>query len=204
MAMSHLRARDIEDLHSIADEVREVISERGHRVGVVLNMDSAFAASGRVESELVRSLVADGVARGASQVGHHFRRARGAIELTISTGTHLCILRLRRAERRRDGTYSIPTNNAAAWGTLDDETLDLLEHWVLGFTVDDTGSLETLFAAEVLGVEGGTPGQLRLGEPIILGTTGGSPFTRGFEPREEGLPGFGDEEDDLGFGYNAG
>ncbi len=201
--MSHLRAVDVADLHSIADEVREVLSERGHQVDTALELDEAFRATGRVESELLRSLVADGVRRGASLVGHHFDRPRGSVEITIPTGTTLCAFRLRRAERRTDGSYSIPTNSAAAWGTLDEDTLDILEHWVLGFTVNDGGSLGELFAAEVLGVEGGTPGHLKLGTPILLGTGTHSGPARKFEPRAEGLPGF-DEDDEFGVEHNAG
>jgi hypothetical protein len=205
MGMSHLRAEDVQSLHAVADEVREVISERGHKVGATLAMDTAFGASGRVESELLRALITDGVRRGASQAGLFFETPRGAVEVTIATRTHLCIFRLRRAERRRDGSYSIPTNNAAAWGTLDEETLDITEQWVIGFTVDELGFLETLFAAEVLGVEGGTPGHLKLSEAIVLGSGGSSPFTRGFVPQDEGLDGFGSEDEGLdGFGSQAG
>jgi len=202
--MSHLRAVDVEDLHAIADEVREVLSERGHKVGAALDLDEAFRATGRVESELLRSLVADGVRRGASLASHHFDRPRGAVEITISTGTMLCIFRLRRAERRADGSYSVPANSAAAWGTLDEATLDIIEQWVLGFTVDERGSLDELFAAEVLGVEGGTPGHLKLGTPIPLGSGNGDDPKRRFEPRDEGLPGFDEDDDELGFGRDAG
>lgn len=204
MLMSHLRAVDVENLHAIADEVREVISERGHKVETALDLDEAFCATGSVKSELLRSLIADGVRRGASLVGHFFDRPRGAVEITLSTGHVLCVFRLRRAERRSDGTYRIPTNNAAAWGTLDEETLDVLEHWVLGFTVDEAGALDVLFAAEVLGVEGGSPGHLKLGTPIVLGSGTGRSPTRGFKPSEEGLAGFDELDDYLRFGREAG
>ena len=69
----------------------------------------------------------------------------------------------------------------------------MIEHWVLGFTVRLDGDLEDLSLAEVLGVEGGAPGRLRLGEAILLGTDGrSSPFSRSFEPADEPL--FGDDQ----------
>jgi hypothetical protein len=46
MDMSHLSSKDIEALHVVADEVREVISERGHKVGLVRDMDGAFRVRG--------------------------------------------------------------------------------------------------------------------------------------------------------------
>lgn len=199
--MSQVGEAQIAQLHAIAEEVREVISERGYKTDVVLDMDAAYRASGRVRSELLRALIADGVSRGASLARVHFERSRGAVQLTLPTSSHLCLFRLRRAEKRGDGTYVIPTNSAAAWGTLDEATLDIVEHWVLGFTVDEAGALGDLFAAEVLGVDGGVPGQLRLGSAIHLGSAASPSY--GFKPSDEGLPGFEDDED-FGFGSAAG
>lgn len=195
--MSHMSRSDQDRFHRIADEVRDVFSERGHTVDVALDADSAFRKSAGPRSQLTRELVADGVAVGASKESMHFHRPNGSIEIQFGNAHCDFQVRLRRAERTGDGDFRVPNNAASTWGDADEDTLRFTECWILGFTLNADGTLADLFLAEVLGVLEGSPGKLLLGVPILLGTGDGtSPFGKFFKPSDEPLF----DDDSLGDG----
>jgi hypothetical protein len=196
--MSHVRPLGLDVLHLIADEVRLVFEEDGHVIASALQLDSSFRRSARVETELRRALILKGVTQGASRNGVYFVSDSSTVTLTVPVPEGLCHFRVLWAKKRADGTYAIPTNAGSTWGELDPNTFEIETHWVIGFTLNEEfGSLGELFAAEVLGATNGRPGRLRLGQPMLLGSSGTSPFERRFEGADPGLPGFDDIEDGM-------
>lgn len=197
MAMSHPLAEDLDKLNQIADEVRVSADADGYLVEQATSLHHAFALNRRPKSALTRNLVIDALERGASQAGVHCEPvAGGARQLRFVTDTGFRIFRLLSARKTASGSYRIPTNNASAWASLDEETLLIDEHWVLFYTLNDDGSVEDMFASRVLEVIEGKPGRLVLSPATRLGT-GMSPWPNGFQPSDENLDAFFDDADEA-------
>jgi hypothetical protein len=175
-------------LDLIADDLREAFNERGHRVDVALEADTAFG-SGHSRSSLIRDLVMDVVARSASQAGVYFKPVNG-------TGRELAgekhRYRIRRAKADVTG-YPVITLSSESSLVLEDEpTLFPTENWVFGWIIDAQGLVADVFVAEILDILPGRPGRLVLGDVLALGSDG--PVGGGFTPTQEDLDlGFDDE-----------
>lgn len=192
--MSHPPDDVLDQLSRVAEELREVIAERGHRVDVALDADESFG-SGQSRAWLQRDLALEAVAEAASRVGIEFQTVNGAgRELrTISDGTDRRY-RFRRATRNSDGVLEVLASSDAPLAVESDDSLFPAEAWVFGWIPSNPTLVEEVFVAPILGFTEGHPGHLVLGGPIqLLGP--GAPPGRGFMPTGEGLEGF---EDDLG------
>jgi hypothetical protein len=195
MAMSHIPADVLEQLQSIAFEMREVFEERGYRVDTALDLDPAFKKSGWSRSTLSRDLVGEGFRTGASRVGVDLDTRGGVNQFRVEVGGGIWLFRLKRAHASADA-YRIVTNSSSTWGEIDENTLVVETPWVFAYELE-AGVIEDIFVAHVLEVVEGNPGHLVLGTPTYLGSHDG-PNGRGFKPdTSEALPGL---DDDLDFG----
>jgi hypothetical protein len=183
-------------LNDIADELREVVAERGHRIDVALNVDQAFG-SGQSRSWLTRDLVLDAIDEAASRLGIEFGTVNGSgRELrTFSDGVERRF-RCRRASLDSEGNFKVVASSDAPLVVEDDSGLIPLEAWVFSWVSESSTELADVFVAKILGFTEGSPGHLELGAPILL-LGGGLPGGGGFRPTTEGLEGF-DDDGDLG------
>lgn len=203
MRMSHPPAGDLDQLHSIADEVRETHADRGYLVGRATALDPAFRLNRGPKSAMDRNLVIEAVERGASQVGMAFVPGRGgATELKVVSDAGYRVYRLRRATKLQTGEYLVQNNSASAWAGLDEDTLMEDQFWVLGYTLSDDG-IDEIFTARVLGFTEGNPGRLLLGPHVLLGSSVTHDPSGGFRPSEEGLDDLFDEDDDTAAGEES-
>jgi hypothetical protein len=186
--MSQLPAVALDQLHMIAREIREVFEERGFAIGEAISMDPSFGRSRRGASALGRELISEALELGAARAGVWCDPGPGgSLEMHIETSGRGAVFRLKSATGS-DGKYRIVTNNVSTWGAFDDDTLVFEEPWVFAYTTGESG-LEDIFIAHVDGITEGRPGVLILGQAITLGVQ--TPPTKGFQPVDEDLPGFG-------------
>ncbi len=189
--MSQPSEAEVQQLRQIAADLREVHEERGHRVEQALGVDSAFGSS-MSRSWLGRDLTVEAISEAASQRGLDFRPVKGlGREFRFSDGGVDRRYRLRKASKRADGTYVIIANSDSAL-TVDEDTLFPEEAWVLGYTLSADCLLEDVFIAPIVDRVEGRPGYLVLGRVIEL--VGAPTPPAGFQPRDEDLLGFDDED----------
>jgi hypothetical protein len=192
--MSQPPQRDIDRLARVADDLREVFAERGHRVEVALEADRAFG-SGASRSALIRDLARDAVSASASRNGVDFRPVNGSgRELRIFSGGVDRRYRFRRAHRE-SGRLFVSASGDSALAAVDETSLLTEEHWVFGYVASAEALIEEAFIAEVRGYVEGRPGHLVLGPETGLLSRPTPPPT-GFTPSDEDLEGF--EQDDEG------
>jgi hypothetical protein len=193
--MSQPSALEIDQFRAVAAEMREVFEERGYRVEVALAVDPGFG-SGSSRSSLVRDLAIDAASAAASRHALDFRTVNGSGREFRCMGDAVDRrYRLRKAARRADGGYSIPTNAKSAMYS-DEGSLIPEELWVMGYTLTREGTLQDVFIAPVEDIAPGLPGHLILGPVIELVD---APTTAaGFEPADEDLEGFELDEGELG------
>ena len=192
----------MEDLHRLADELRETFSERGHKIEKALNADRAFRRTRRSESSLVRDLVLEGIETGTMKIGLGWIPVVGGScdVQAIIDGTDRRFRVLKAGISSETGDYEIIASSDAIM-TITDAEPDALfptERWVLGYTVDDDGMLVDIFAAKVLALSDHSVPRLILGPITELGAhvTPTSP-NGGFHPvDEDDLEGM--EDDDNG------
>lgn len=193
--MSQPRTHDLDQFRSVASEMREVFEERGYRVDVALDADPGFGSGGS-RASLVRDLAIDAASAAASRHGLDFRPVNGSGRefRCLSDGVDRRY-RLRKAARRGDGAYVIPTNAKSAMYN-DEGSLFPEEPWVMGYTLTRDGTLQDVFIAPVQGIEQGRPGHLILGRVIELIDVLHTPA--GFQPTDEDLEGFELDEGESG------
>lgn len=185
-------------LTSIAEELREVVAERGHRVDVALDADASFG-SGQSRAWLTRDLVLDAVDEAASKCGVEFRTVNGSgRELRMFSSGVERRFRCRGASVDSDGNFQVMASSNAPLLVADDDGLFPIEAWVFGWVTESSAELLDVFVAPILGFTAGNPGHLDLGSPILLLGTSPPPGGRGgFRPSSEGLEGF-DDDDEFG------
>ncbi|GAA4124701.1 hypothetical protein GCM10022215_32570 [Nocardioides fonticola] len=182
----------MESIHRLADEIREVFSERGHKVETAVGLDPAFTRNKRPESALVRSLVTDAITNAAPRLGVGIVPAPGgAVELAVLHNFTERRLRVLKATRDEEtGEFVIIADRAILdISDADPESAFRHERWVLGYTTDDAGMIHDIFAAAVLDVTGDSVTRAVLG-PITLLGSGTDPFGGKFQPADDDLPGF--------------
>jgi hypothetical protein len=198
-------------LHSLADDLRETFSERGHSIEKAVSADRAFRRTKRPQSSLVRELVLDGVEAASSKLG------LGCIPVT--GGSRDVQVFIDNADRRfrvlkanvhfETGEYEIVASSDAIMTITEAEPDSLYptERWVLGYTVDADGILAQIFAARVYGLSNDTVPRLLLGPVTELGTQIVPLSPRGgFHPVDEDeLDGMdaADHEEDAGLATSA-
>lgn len=191
--MSQPSETEVQQLRQVATDLREVHEERGHRVGQALGVDSAFG-SGMTRSWLGRDLTVEAISEAASQRGLDFRPVKGLGRefRFIAEGVDRRY-RLKKANRRSDGSYAILANSDSALAAEhEQETLLPEEAWVLGYTLTEDCLLQDVFIAPILDRTEGHPGHLVLGRIIELLASPTPPA--GFQPSDDDDLGFDDEE----------
>lgn len=197
--MSHPSDRLLRQLSQVSTELQEVFAERGHRVDVALEADESFGSTAQSKTSLMRELALDAVAAAASRVGVQFGVVNGSgRELrTFDDGVDRRF-RVRRASRDSDGNIVLMANSDAPLRVVVDEGDGLypVEAWAFGWIpVAEAVLVAEVFVAPILDFVPGNPGHLVLGRAIsLLGPD--TPSGGGFTPRDEGLDGFDDDEDD--------
>ncbi|WP_330474741.1 hypothetical protein [Terrabacter sp. C0L_2] len=199
-------------LHSLADELREVFSERGHAIDKALSRDVAFRRTKRPKSTLVRELVLTGVEGATTKLGLScIPVVGGSCDVQdIVEGVDRRFRVLKAGIAPETGEYDIVASSDAILTVTEAEPDALFptERWVLGYTVDDEGMLVDLFAAKVLGLSEDSVPRLVLGPVTELGLSGSRPTPTGggFHPvDEDDLEGMdagevGEDEDGLASG----
>ena len=201
-AMSQLTPAERLQLEDVAEEILELLGERGHHVTTALDTDEEFRSGNRPRSAMVRALVLHGFSRGAARAGAGVSSGRGGTrQLHTINGSTERIFRLRQAARM-DGEYRIEAANDAILHGLDADSLLQQEPWVFAYTADSDDGIDELFVAPVLGYVDGKPGHLRLGDPVVLGAASPTAPGGGFRSPEEGLEGFEDEDLEEGGGLS--
>lgn len=180
----------MDNLHRLADELRETFSERGHAIGRALSADPAFRRTRRSQSSLVRDLVLEGVETASARIGLGCLPVPGGsrdVQAVVGGADR----RFRVLKARLDpalGQYEIVASSDAIMTITDSEPDALFptERWVLGYTVDDDGILVTIFAAQVFGLSDDSVPRLILGPVTELGTATTPTFpSGGFHPNDE-------------------
>lgn len=200
--MSQISDAELDLLNHVADELREVFAERGHRVDVAMETDPAFG-SGWSRAAVTRDLVVDATSGAASRIGLDFRAVKGSgREFRTTSGIVERRFRLRRAHRSADGELIINASSDSALALADESEASLFDQelWAFAWILSADGMIAEVLLAEVVGFVEGSPGHLKLGRVIGLG--GGEAPSRGFRPTDEGLDGFDDDED-LGDEYGT-
>jgi len=189
--MSQLGSQEIRLLSQVADELREVFSERGYRVDVAMDADPSFG-SGWSRAALTRDLVVDAVSVAASRVGVDFRPINGiGRELRFLSADVDRRYRVRRGRRRSSGGLLIQASSDSALASVERSLFDT-EQWAFVWTLSPDGLIGEVLVAEVTGYVDGSPGHLELGRMVALGASGA--YGGEFLPADEGLDGYEDEE----------
>ena len=192
-------------LDEVADTIRENVSDKHHLIEQAAGLDSAFD-NGEVRAPMLRHVVYQGARMATISTGIDFRPiCGGGRELRILDGTTDLRIRIRRARVSADGTPRVSVNSESAlahWDADAASTMFSVELWVLLFVVDGNYQIETVMAAEVIGFEEGSPGYLKLGPAVILGSSEPDPGGVRFTPDEDDeLDGFDEgwlDEDEWG------
>lgn len=197
--------RELNRLGQIADELVEVVAERGYRVDVAMDVDPAFG-SGSSRSSVMRDLVYEAVVNCAGRLGVDSRPIRGGgRELRTVTDAVDRRYRLRRGRRNAEGELVVTANSESSLAIdADEESMFGVELWAFVWVLSAEGLIEEVVAAEVIGYEDGRPGQLVFRRLIHLGSAPGDSKPRVFVPSDEGLDGFDvAEESDGDLGQSA-
>lgn len=183
-------------LEEASFEMGELYDSRSHAIGAALKHDRSFTRTEGSRSSLRRDLVGDVFLQSMSRAGLQAQRSTGgACEVVEYMNGWYAVIRLRKAERRADGTYFVRKNKASNFGYVDDSMLEPNHDFVFGFTIDGEEQL-SYFVAPVVRVVEGNPGELVLGDAIEFGGTA-KPEPTGFQTdTDETLPGF--DEGDQG------
>jgi hypothetical protein len=192
--MSHPSDAIVAQLSMVAEDLQEVVAERGYRIDVALDTDESFG-SGQSRAWLMRDLVMDAIAEAASRAGIDFRPVNGSgRELrTIADGVDRRF-RCRSASRDSDDQIRVvASSDAPLMVECDEYALFPVEAWVFGWIASSPTHLDEVFVAPILAFVDGSPGHYDLGVPIPLLGPITPPGRGGFKPTSEGLEGFDDE-----------
>lgn len=193
--MSQLTAHERSCFECIAHEISEIFSERGHHVTVALDNDSTFRDGNGPRSQLVKSLVAEGIRIGSHRMNLGWETGVGGSKEihSISDLAHK-IFRVRKVELDDEGEIVL-LGNESILADLEPTMLGPQERWVFGYTVLGDAA-DRFFVAQVVDVAEGAPGHLVLAQVTWLDPNAPAPSEGRFTPTDEALPGFDDVEDD--------
>ncbi|WGX98078.1 hypothetical protein [Nocardioides sp. L-11A] len=199
----------MEAMHRLADEIREVFSDRGHNIDKATSLDPAFRRSRGPQSALSRNLVLDTIEETAGRFGIGVIPVSGGgcdLQLLVDDADRR--FRVRKAtkvvdEETETETFDVIVDSPAILDITDAEIESLWRHerWIFGYTTDDGGIVDDIFAARAVRVTGDVIFKLVLADVTLLGLAGFSPDGDRFIPDDEDdLPGFdSDRDDDTGF-----
>lgn len=200
-------------MHRLADEVREVFSHRGHNIDKATSLDPAFRRSRGPQSSLSRNLVLATIEEAASRFGVGVVSVPGGgCDLQLFVGDADRRFRVRKAtkvidEETETETFDVIVDSPSILDITDAEPESLYRHerWIFGYTTDDAGIVDDIFAARAIRVTGEVILKLVLTDITHLGLPGSSPDGARFIPADEDdLPGFdSDRDDDTGSAAGA-
>lgn len=195
--MSHLSPEEQHRLDELAYWIRELFSERGHNISSALDQDPCFRNGERGRSGLARQMMEVAVASATGKVGLAMTTGDGGVRIVQSIDRgYDRRYRVLSAKKQPDGAFRILSSSDKILQVGDDSLFGIEEAWVLAYTLDSDNQIADLFVAQVLDRLEGQPGELVLGPEYML--AGQPPTSGGFEPTDEDLPGYDDEEDEGG------
>lgn len=197
MGMSHLSPEERNRLDGLAFWIRDEFSARGHNITTALDQDPAFREGERARSGLARSLMQAAVTVATSRVGLGLLTGDGGVR-TVQSFDRGCDRRYRvlSAHKDEENHFRILSSSDAILSVDTDNFLPQ-ESWVLAYTLTADNQVDDLFVAPIIDRREGNPGELVLGPEYHL--EGAPPSGGGFQPTDEGLPMF-DEDDEDGIG----
>ena len=189
----------VHQLDGAAYEMNEIFSERGHSIGQAVALDPAFSRTRRPQSSLTLELMSDAFVTATSRMGLNPQPGPGgSVEVLEEISGGYARFRLRRAETRGDELH-VKANRASSFGYVQETLLGPDYPFIFAFTIDRSEQA-AFFAAEVVAVIEGNPGELVLGNPLELGGIA-APGAGGFQPvSDDELPGFEEEGGEAGSG----
>ncbi len=194
----------MEEMHRLANEIREVFSERGFLIEKATGLDPAFRRGRGPQSALSRNVVLDTIDQHASRLGiSTIPVSGGGYDLQVFVGDADRRFRVRKATKSSEtGAYDVIVDSDAILEIPDAEIDSLYRHerWIFGYTTDDSGIVEDIFGARGLRVSGEVIKKLVMVDVTPLGISGSTSNDEKFTgDDEDDLPGFGDDSDDTGF-----
>lgn len=194
--MSSPHGQELHNLNAIATHVMEVFGARGHNVESAMRTDDAFDR-GYCQSSLTRALVEDAVEEASKGVGMPRPSVPGgALELGHYDGFEERRYRVRKAKRLEDGSLHVLNHSDSGLTPAppDEPQFFDTKQWVFAWIPDDQNNMiQEIVAAEVVDFITGSPGRLVFGSEVSLGSPI-DPFPAGFQPSDEDLEGFEDDE----------
>lgn len=189
-------SQDLDPLHALADEIREVWSGEGHSITEALDMHEAFTRGGRSTSALTRDLLSESIHRCAARCGVWPRQGRGgALEILLDLDDRVLVMRVRSARRDAETGEAIILAPSSGEVVTEEAEVPLKPEspWVFAFVRSGVDLVE-LFAAPIIRVTEHKVPRLELGPEITLGHVPlTKPPTGGFVPAaEEDLDGLDD------------
>jgi len=190
--MSHPSDGEIQRLKAVAREMIESGDEAGYLVSVAVAQHSSFDRTRRPSSSMERELFLDAARQAASREGFGIDEPSGGVDLIAADGGCIRRYRIKRGMRTAEGDFKFVCGLGSSLLTADPDTLWLEERWILGYLSSDEHTIEEVIAAQVIGNEGNGPVKLVLGPIIPLSDEA---LSYGFTSTNEGLDGFGDDDE---------
>lgn len=134
----------MEQLHQLADEIRETFEERGWKIEQAVDLDPAFGRSRRSQSSLGRDLAVDAIETASKRLGLECRSVSGgACDVLVVVGDVVRHHRVRKATKDVEtGEYEVVCHSDSILAVEDSsEALLREERWILGYTVPMRGWL---------------------------------------------------------------
>jgi hypothetical protein len=200
----------MEALHQLADEIREVFSERGYNIDKATGLDKAFRRGRGPQSALSRNLVLDAIDDHAARLGiSRIPVSGGGYDLQVYEGNADRRFRVRKATKDPEaGEFEVIVDSDSILDIENAEPESLFRHerWIFGYTTDDAGLVAEIFGARARAVRGDVIFKLVLTDVTLLGLGGVGPNDGKFVGDDEDvLPGFeSDTDDDTGFAGGTG
>lgn len=200
----------MEALHQLADEIREVFSERGYNIDKATGLDKSFRRGRGPQAALSRNMVLDAIDDHAARLGiSRITVSGGGYDLQVYEGDADRRFRVRKATKNPEtGEFEVIVDSDAILEIEEAEPESLFRHerWIFGYTTDDAGLVDDIFGARARAVRGEVILKLVLTDVSLLGLGGvGANDGQFIGDDEDVLPGFeSDTNDDTGFAGGTG
>lgn len=188
----------MEQMHQLADAVRETFSADGHNIKKAVSLHPSFGRSKVPQSGLARNMVLDAIAEQARVLNIGVKTvAGGGCDILVFEDLaerHYRVLKATK-DPETDAYDILGSENLLEVADAEPSMFATTERWVFAYTVDDAGMIVDIFEARVAGLSKHKVQHLLLEDITILGTgLTTPPGGRGYQPPDEDLDGFGEEE----------